>query len=134
MSKITMTLNDGFVLDFETVPELVEYIAKHRLLGQLHSGQGLVKIWEHADEKVAINSPNIASIVIRDVYSAEVRHVAKHTFHDYESFEDFMAGMGATRGHIVAYARYGIYAGEVITRRYDCYITGIMPEYLTKEY
>ena len=45
-----------------------------------------------------------------------------------------MVGMGATRGHIVAYARYGIYAGEVITKHYDCYITGMMPEYLAKEY
>jgi hypothetical protein len=134
MSKITMTLNDGFVLDFETVPELVAYIANHRLLGQPHAGQGLVKIWEHADEKIAVDSPYITSIIIRDVYSAEVRHVAKHTFHDYETFEDFMAGMGATRGHVVTQARYGIYAGEVITRRYDCYITGMIPEYLTKEY
>lgn len=133
MSKITMTLNDGFVLDFETVPELVEYIAHHQLLGRLHAGQGLVKIWEHADEKIAVDSPYIASILIRDVYSAEVRHVATHTFHSYEAFENFMVGMGATRPHVVTGARYGIYAGEVITRHYDCCITGIMPEYLRKE-
>jgi hypothetical protein len=112
----------------------MEYIANHRLLGQFHAGQGLVNIWEHADEKIATESSDIASIIIRDVYSVEVRHVAKHTFHDYKSFEDFMVGMGATRGHIVTQARYGIYAGEVITRRYDCCITGMMPEYLTKEY
>jgi hypothetical protein len=134
MSKITMTLNDGFVLDFETVPELVEYIANHRLLGQFHAGQGLVNIWEHADEKIAIESSDIASIIIRDVYSVEVRHIAKHTFHTREDFVDFMVGMGATREHVMTGARYGIYAGEVITRRYDCYITGMIPEYLTKEY
>ena len=134
MSKITMTLNDGFILEFETVPELMEYIANHRLLCQVHAGQGLVKVWEHADEKVTIDSPYITSIIIRDVYSAEVRYVAKHTFHTREDFVDFMVGMGATREQVVTGARYGIYAGEVITRRYDCCITGMIPEYLTKEY
>ena len=134
MSKITMTLNDGFILDFDTVPELVEYISDNRLLGPIHCGEGLVKIWDHAEEKIAVESPTIQSIVIREVYSAEVRHVAKHTFHDYKGFEDFMAGMGASRNHVMTGARYGIYAGEVITSKYDCYITGMIPDYLTKEY
>lgn len=133
MAKITMTMRNGFILEFETVEELIEYLASHRLLGRINCGQNLVKIWEHSQDQFEIESPEIESIIIREVYRAEVRYVATHTFHNYEAFEDFMVGMGAIRPHVVTGARYGIYAGEVITSKYDCYITGVIPNYMKGE-
>lgn len=129
MSKIHMTFYNGDIIYFNSVPELLEYICDNKLLSPGTAPEDLLTIWEHTDDQLTITSKHINSIVIRDTYSAEVCHYKRYTFHDKESFEDFMISMGATRGHIMTGARYGIYGGEIITRRYDCFITANRPNF-----
>lgn len=127
MKKIEMILKTGKHIEFDTIPELMEYICEYKLLSQINTEKYLVALWNCATEKFAIESEQIESIIIRDIYYVDVRHQQSYTFHTREQFEDFMASVGATRGHILTGARYGIYGGEIVTRRYDCYISGVLP-------
>ncbi len=135
MKKIEMSFkNNNDIVTFDSIQELMEYIVNYRLLGKSGPSDSLVKIWNHDSEKFAIDSKDINTIIIRDVYKAEVRHHQTFTFHNKESFDDFMVAMGATRGNIHTGARYGIYGGEIVTNKYDCYISGLTPDYEQEGY
>lgn len=134
MKKIELTFTNGEIVVFDTVSELMDYIGENELLARGFTTESLIKIWDHASEKFSVDTALFHSIVIRDVYSAEMCHHKLYTFHDFESFEDFMVAMGATRGNVRTGARYGIYGGEIVTRRYDCVITATVPNYLAREY
>ena len=127
--KAKLIMNDGTEYGFASVQELIEYISDNKLLSRTNTGENLLKIWNHNSEKFAIDSSLIYMIILYNVYEAEVRHHEKHTFHTYEDFENFMCAMGATRGNVHTSARYGIYGGEIITKKYNCYISGLTPDY-----
>lgn len=129
MKKIEMIMNTGDIVAFDTVPELMDYIADNKLLARGLEGKNLLKIWEHDNEKLFIETELIQAIAIREVYKAEVCHHKTYTFHTFEQFEDFMVAMGATRGNVRTGARYGIYGGEIVTSKYDCVIYPTVPSY-----
>ena len=129
MKKIEMIMNSGDMVEFDTVPELLDYIAENQLLVRGFESKNLLKIWEHDNEKLFIETNLIQTIIIREVYKAEVCHHKTYTFHTYEQFEDFMVSMGATPGNVRTRARYGIYGGEIVTSKYDCVICSIEPNY-----
>lgn len=129
MKKIELTFPNGEIVAFDTVPELMDYISEYELLSRGLTTKSLIAIWEHAEPKVIIESGLIDNIIIRDVYSAEMCHHKTYTFHTFEAFEDFMVAMGATRGNVRTGARYGIYGGEIVTKRYDCLIVAVPPKY-----
>ena len=122
-------MNDGTEYRFASIEKLIEYISDNQLLSRGRTGENLLKIWNHDNEKIAIDSKHIHMIYIYDVYKVEVRHIETKTFHTREDFENFMCAMGATRGQIHTGARYGIYGGEIITKKYDCHISGLIPDY-----
>lgn len=127
--KAYMRLKTGEEMYFDTIPELMEYICDNELIARGCTSKNLTKLYNHATEKFAIDSEKIELIILCDVYSAEVCHHQLYTFHEKTEFEAFMVSMGATAGHIMTGARYGIYGGEIVTKRYDCYITGMKPDY-----
>lgn len=129
MKKIELTFINGDVVVFDTVSELMDYIGENKLLSPGFTSEGLIKIWDHAEPKLAVESELFEKIIIHDVYSAEMCHRKLYTFHTFEPFEDFMVAVGATRGNVRTGARYGIYGGEIVTKKYDCIISAVAPKY-----
>lgn len=132
--KATLIFKDGESVVFESVQDLMEYITDNELLSHCNTGENLLKIWNHDNEKFAIDSKHIHMIYIYNVYKAEVRHRETKTFHTREDFENFMCAMGATRGNVHSSARYGLLGSEIITSRYDCAISGLTPEWEEENY